>query len=312
MVHVEAQSLTRGDRAAGIRNWLALAYGGEVTGSLNPARPRVAARALLDPPDLLADDAYAACAAGNVAALEQMTAVDPGWVDRPGGPFKLPSLVAVTHSRLGQLPELRDRLIQSAQFLLQAGANPNQTIGNRFPPASLDAPDEKTPLSALYGAAGVNRDPALTKLLLDAGADPNDGESLYHALENPTARNCCCRAAPVCPEPTRCVVPWTWPTLARSNCCSLMAAIPTSPPMVRQRATGARRCCVASRCGVRHATSGRCWRPVPIHQRARRPASAPINWPSRWACRRWRASWEHRRGGAAVRGGGICRRLCAR
>ena len=157
--HVEAQSLTRGDRAGRLRNWLALAYGGDVTGSLNPARPRVAARALLDAPDLLADDPYAACAAGNVAALEQMTAVDPGWVDRPGGPFKLPPLVAVTHSRLGQLPEFRDRLFRSARFLLQAGADPNQTIGNRFPPASLDAPDEKTPLSALYGAAGVNRDP---------------------------------------------------------------------------------------------------------------------------------------------------------
>jgi ankyrin repeat protein len=39
-------------------------------------------------------------------------------------------------------------------------------------------------LSALYGAAGKNHDPELTKILLDAGADPNDGESLYHALES--------------------------------------------------------------------------------------------------------------------------------
>ena len=184
-IHVEAQSIARGDRAGRLRAWLAQAYGGDVTGSLDPARPRVAARALLDAPDLVADDPYGACAAGNLAALERMTAVDPGWVNRPGGPFKLPPLVAVTHSRLGQLPEFRDRLYRSATFLLQAGADPNQAIGNRFPPASLDAPDEKTPLSALYGAAGVNRDPALTKLLLDAGADPNDGESLYHALENP-------------------------------------------------------------------------------------------------------------------------------
>jgi hypothetical protein len=183
-IHVEAQSLTRGDRAGRLRGWLALAYGGDVTGSLNPARPRVAARALLEAPDLAAVDPYVACASGNAGALEQMAGVDPGWVNRPGGPFKLPPLIAVTHSRLGQLPEFRDRLYRSAQFLLQAGADPNQAISNRFPPASLEAPDAEAPLSALYGAAGVNRDPALTKLLLDAGADPNDGESLYHALEN--------------------------------------------------------------------------------------------------------------------------------
>jgi hypothetical protein len=38
-------------------------------------------------------------------------------------------------------------------------------------------------LSALYGTAGKNHDLELTKILLDAGADPNDGESLYHSLE---------------------------------------------------------------------------------------------------------------------------------
>ena len=32
---------------------------------------------------------------------------------------------------------------------------------------------------------GANHDLALTRLLLDAGADPNDGESLYHSLESP-------------------------------------------------------------------------------------------------------------------------------
>ena len=158
--YVEAQSLKQGDRATRLRDWLALVYGGDVTGSLNPARPSVAARVLLDVPDLAADDPYAACAAGEEAVLRQTAAADPGWLNRPGGPFKLPPLVAVTHCRLGQLPEFRDRLYRGAQALLQAGADPNQAIGNRFPPASLEAPD-KAPLSALYGAAGVNRDPAL-------------------------------------------------------------------------------------------------------------------------------------------------------
>ena len=70
-------------------------------------------------------------------------------------------------------------------MLLAAGADPNGSIGNRFPPASLAAPDAANQLSALYGAAGVNRDPALTTLLLEAGSNPNDNESLYHSLENP-------------------------------------------------------------------------------------------------------------------------------
>jgi ankyrin repeat protein len=183
--YVDAQSLARGDQVARLSGWLALVYDGDVTGSLQPARPRVAVRVLVDTPDLASNDPYAASAVGNEAVLRQTAAADPEWVNRPGGPLKLPPLVAVTHSRLGQVPEFRDRLHRSAQFLLQAGADPNQRIGNRFPPASLAAPDENMPLSALYGAAGVNRDPALTSLLLDAGADPNDGEALYHSLENP-------------------------------------------------------------------------------------------------------------------------------
>src|SRR6185295_61792 len=37
--------------------------------------------------------------------------------------------------------------------------------------------------SALYGAAGKHHDVVLTQMLLEAGANPNDGESLYHAME---------------------------------------------------------------------------------------------------------------------------------
>src|SRR5262249_31960642 len=108
---------------------------------------------------------------------------DPGWVDRRGGPLQLPPLFAVAHSSLLQLPEFRERLHRCARFLLAAGADPNQRIGGRWPPASLRAPDDSHPLSTLYGAAGRNHDPELTALLLDAGADPDDDESLYHSRE---------------------------------------------------------------------------------------------------------------------------------
>jgi Ankyrin repeats (3 copies) len=139
---------------------------------------------LADNPDL-ADDPSVACATGNEDVLRQAVRADPGFVNRPDGPLKLPPLVAVTHSALWRAPEFAGRLFASARFLLGAGADPNQRIGQRFPPASVSAPDDKHPLSALYGAAGYNRHPELTRLLLDAGADPNDGESLYHSLENP-------------------------------------------------------------------------------------------------------------------------------
>ena len=132
----------------------------------------------------LTDDVWVACAAGNLDDVSRAVDDDSSWVSREGGPFRLPPLVAVTHSRLGTFPEMRAGLRAFAARLLRAGADPNGRIFNRFPPASRATPDEHGPLSALYGATGVSCDPVLTGLLLNAGADPNDRETLYHSLEN--------------------------------------------------------------------------------------------------------------------------------
>jgi ankyrin repeat protein len=182
---VEARSFAQRDHLSSVQHWLAMVYGGDVTGSFNLARPGLAARLLRDAPEAFAREIPVACAIGDVALLRATISADPQWVHRTTGPFNLPPLVAVTHSGLMSLPEFSELLRQSARLLLSAGADPDQSIGNRFPPASVSAPDEKARLSALYGAAGANRDVAMTELLLDAGADPNDGESLYHSLENP-------------------------------------------------------------------------------------------------------------------------------
>jgi ankyrin repeat protein len=184
-LHVEADAFVRGDRMTLIRRWLMLAYGGDVTGNYDAARPRLAAHLLQEQSQLFTEDASIACATGDLAAIRRAMTADPEWINRPSGLLNIPPLVAVTHSRLGQLTEFITRLRACTQALLEAGANPNQSIGNRFPPASLAMPDETGQLSALYGAAGVNRDPVLTEMLLNAGADPNDCESLYHSLENP-------------------------------------------------------------------------------------------------------------------------------
>jgi hypothetical protein len=184
--YVEVQAVAQKERAVRVLHWAQLLYSGDVSGTVNRANPRVALRILADDPDLVAgDDPYLACAIGDERALQQATQADPAWVNLSGGPLRLPPLCAVAHSSLLRVEEFRERLHRSAQLLIAAGADVNQHIYSRWPPGSLSEPDQQCPLSALYGAAGSNHDPALTKLLLKAGADPNDGESLYHSLENP-------------------------------------------------------------------------------------------------------------------------------
>jgi len=58
-------------------------------------------------------------------------------------------------------------------MLLDAGADPDASAFW----------SEKWPLRALFFAAGRNYNPDLTKLLLERGANPNDGESIHHAAE---------------------------------------------------------------------------------------------------------------------------------
>ena len=90
-----------------------------------------------------------------------------GWdgdPNEPGGPLGWAPLLYVTHSVYAS------RTL--AAELLERGADPNATFTNEY-----------GEMSALYGAAGRAHDPELTRLLLEAGADPDDGESVYHATE---------------------------------------------------------------------------------------------------------------------------------
>jgi ankyrin repeat protein len=183
--YVEVQAVAQKERAVRVLHWAQLVYSGDVSGTVNRANPRVALRILADDPDLVAGDPYLACAIGDEGALWQATQADPAWVNLSGGPLRLPPLFAVAHSSLLRVEEFRERLHRCAKLLIAAGADVNQRIHSRWPPGSLSEPDQRYPLSTLYGATGSNHDPALTRLLLDAGANPNDGESLYHSLENP-------------------------------------------------------------------------------------------------------------------------------
>ena len=65
--------------------------------------------------------------------------------------------------------------VEVLKYLLDIGADPNAFYVHPCYPDS--------PLSILYGVSGVLHVPEMTKVLLDAGANPNDGESVYHSCE---------------------------------------------------------------------------------------------------------------------------------
>ncbi|BDI31639.1 hypothetical protein CCAX7_36900 [Capsulimonas corticalis] len=134
------------------------------------------ARALLDDtPELAKFSIYSAAAYGDADALRGFLAREGGLANAAGGPRqRLPLLYAV-FSRFFQDAERRPHLLASVKLLIDAGADPNASY--------REAPFEDFPLSALYGAAGVLHDAELAEMLLDAGANPNDNESLYHSVE---------------------------------------------------------------------------------------------------------------------------------
>ncbi|MEM6739865.1 MAG: ankyrin repeat domain-containing protein [Pseudomonadota bacterium] len=183
--HVEVVRLRASDPAAQRRAFALRAYPGDIIGDMNKARPADAARIHNALPGLIDDEPALAPAIGATEEVRRQIARDAGWVHLPGGPLHLPPLVAATHSSLVTLPEYRAAIHETVDLLLAAGADPNQSVGSRWPPASVAAPSEEHRISALYGAAGQHHDAELTAKLLAAGADPDDGESLYHSLEGP-------------------------------------------------------------------------------------------------------------------------------
>ena len=170
--YVAWKNVEQQDRESIVRRWLALVYG---HGYMDP-QPKLAARLLRERRDLVAGDPWLACAVGDEVQLRSALGADREWVNRAGGPLRMPPLIAVTHSGLVRDPEFTQPLEHCAKLLLDRGADPDQSwISPEFP---------DFPLSALYGAAGKNHHAGMTRILLEAGASPNDNESLYHSVES--------------------------------------------------------------------------------------------------------------------------------
>ncbi len=132
------------------------------------------AQALLEAdPQLAHSGLDAALVLGDVAVVRGALERDSTLATRPLGARGWLPLLYVTHSVfLGG--ERTDGLLDCARVLLEAGADPD---------SSWQHPEFGS-LGALYGAAGVAHEPRMTALLLQAGANPDDDESVYHATES--------------------------------------------------------------------------------------------------------------------------------
>ncbi len=141
-------------------------------GSLEQAK-----RMLEHDPSLGQADLYTACATGDSERVFALLKEDPKLAIARGGSLRWPPILYVAFFRFARETENHRRaLAKIAERLLDLGADPNSFY--RF-----DKADPGSRIPALCGATGDSNQPAVTRLLLERGAEPNDAESIFHAAE---------------------------------------------------------------------------------------------------------------------------------
>jgi ankyrin repeat protein len=122
---------------------------------------------------------YTAAILGDESAIRAFLAADPSLAQAKGGPRNWDALTYLCFSRYLRIDKSRSAsFVAAARALLEAGADANTGWTE-----TIDTPPREIPETAIYAAAGIARNPDLTRLLLEFGADPNDEETPYHSPE---------------------------------------------------------------------------------------------------------------------------------
>ena len=114
-----------------------------------------------------------ACAVYDIAHVRAVLDRDPEAATRLVG-IRRP-ILHLSYSQHFKGAGAEADMMAVAEALRAAGADVNDSYPYQG--------EEHMPLSALYGAIGHAGNMVLARWLLEAGADPNDGESLYHSTE---------------------------------------------------------------------------------------------------------------------------------
>lgn len=152
----------------------------------SPAKWAAAREILREHPGLAESDPFVAVTTANVPAVRRVLAADPLSAQRVGGANRWAPIFYLAYARHD--PEIGEQaVLDTAQLLLDHGADPNTGyLWHGLP----------SPFTLLTGCFGegelgpVNQPEhphgfALARLLLQAGADPNDSQGLYNRMFRP-------------------------------------------------------------------------------------------------------------------------------
>jgi ankyrin repeat protein len=125
-------------------------------------------------PELASFDMACRVSCGDHEALASLLANDPEAARRKFAPLDRELILYVSYSMMHRMgSKYRSGLLSCMELLLAAGADANAAYdeGGSWAGAMQ---------TCLYGVTGHGNFPAMAKLLLEAGADPNDDECMWH------------------------------------------------------------------------------------------------------------------------------------